>query len=203
MSITPAVWPYITDAIDTEWLNKRRTLFWLRPSMASKLKPKERAEVLACQAWRTPHTPTKLGVTDDCEASQDRYLQWETEVVRTEHPPEKPSLYKPHVNLKLDHIFLSKKEAFNCDTWHSSRKERTSENVDVISNYITQQLSECLWQQFWLSCKELSLVYLTPRRFITVFTRARHWRPFWARFIQSTLSHSASLIPLLILQPLV
>jgi hypothetical protein len=37
------------------------------------------------------------------------------------------------------------------------------------------------------------------RRFITVSTRARHWTLSWAKWIQSTVSHSNSLISTLIL----
>jgi hypothetical protein len=38
-------------------------------------------------------------------------------------------------------------------------------------------------------------------RFITVFTRARHWSLSWARWIQSTHSHPTSLRSILILSP--
>jgi hypothetical protein len=41
--------------------------------------------------------------------------------------------------------------------------------------------------------------YYGTRRFITVFTRALHWSLFWARSIQSILSHSISLRSILIL----
>jgi len=35
--------------------------------------------------------------------------------------------------------------------------------------------------------------FFGTRRFITVFTRARHWSAFWARWIQSTPFHRISL----------
>jgi len=40
--------------------------------------------------------------------------------------------------------------------------------------------------------KKFPAFYVT-RRFITVFTRAHHWSLLWARWIQSTLSHTISL----------
>jgi hypothetical protein len=46
--------------------------------------------------------------------------------------------------------------------------------------------------------KNFCAIYGT-RSFITVFTRARHWSPFWARWIQSTSSKPLSLRPILIL----
>jgi hypothetical protein len=46
--------------------------------------------------------------------------------------------------------------------------------------------------------KKIPVIYGT-RRFITAFTRTRHWSLSWARLFQPTPSHSISLTPLLIL----
>jgi hypothetical protein len=63
------------------------------------------------------------------------------------------------------------------------------------------------WRKLWVLLekppvaqllKNLSIFYDT-RRFITVFTRARHWPLSWARSIQSTPPHHISLRSILIL----
>jgi hypothetical protein len=72
-------------------------------------------------------------------------------------------------------------------------------NLSYLVNWLT------LWSRVYFEklivtqpVKKLPVFYAT-RMFITVFTTARHWSLFWARWIQSTISHPITLRLILIL----
>jgi len=65
-------------------------------------------------------------------------------------------------------------------------------------NWVAKSMEQSPWEADSHSVKKFPTFYGT-RRFITVFTTARHWSLPWTRWIQSTTSHPITLRSILIL----